>query len=232
MNASTFTARVITSTGADVAAAFSGAIGAMSGPLHGGAPVARPRDDRGGREARRRRVVVRQGAARQRRAADGLRPPRLPRRGPARPRAAPHGQGARRARATRSPRRWRRPRWPSSRSVVPTACWRPTSSSGRPSSSTSPRCRRTCSPRCSPAPARAAGRRTSSSRRLTGRLIRPSAVYAGPSTRPASEVEGWDEAWEERLAPDRSGDLRRARSTAVRASTPHGAPVQIAATVA
>ncbi len=40
MNASTFTARVITSTGADVAAAFSGAIGAMSGPLHGGAPVA------------------------------------------------------------------------------------------------------------------------------------------------------------------------------------------------
>lgn len=38
MNASTFTARTITSTGADVAAAFSGAIGAMSGPLHGGAP--------------------------------------------------------------------------------------------------------------------------------------------------------------------------------------------------
>ncbi len=38
MNASTFTARVITSTGADVGAAFSGAIGAMSGPLHGGAP--------------------------------------------------------------------------------------------------------------------------------------------------------------------------------------------------
>lgn len=38
MNASTFTARVISSTGADVAAAISGAIGAMSGPLHGGAP--------------------------------------------------------------------------------------------------------------------------------------------------------------------------------------------------
>ena len=38
MNASTFTARVIASTGADVAAAISGAIGAMSGPLHGGAP--------------------------------------------------------------------------------------------------------------------------------------------------------------------------------------------------
>jgi citrate synthase len=38
MNASTFTARVITSTGADAAAALSGAIGALSGPLHGGAP--------------------------------------------------------------------------------------------------------------------------------------------------------------------------------------------------
>ncbi|HTY71018.1 MAG TPA: citrate synthase 2 [Actinomycetes bacterium] len=38
MNASTFTARVIASTGADVAAAISGAVGALSGPLHGGAP--------------------------------------------------------------------------------------------------------------------------------------------------------------------------------------------------
>jgi citrate synthase len=38
MNASTFTARVVTSTGADVAAALSAAVGAMSGPLHGGAP--------------------------------------------------------------------------------------------------------------------------------------------------------------------------------------------------
>src|SRR5881275_690892 len=38
MNASTFTARVVTSTGADVAAALSGAVGALSGPLHGGAP--------------------------------------------------------------------------------------------------------------------------------------------------------------------------------------------------
>jgi citrate synthase len=37
-NASTFTARVITSTGADLVAAVVGAIGALSGPLHGGAP--------------------------------------------------------------------------------------------------------------------------------------------------------------------------------------------------
>jgi citrate synthase len=39
MNASTFTARVIAGTGADVAACLSGAVGAMSGPLHGGAPA-------------------------------------------------------------------------------------------------------------------------------------------------------------------------------------------------
>ncbi|MGP3967297.1 citrate synthase 2 [Streptomyces sp. 6N223] len=39
MNSSTFAARVIASTGADVAAALSGAVGAMSGPLHGGAPA-------------------------------------------------------------------------------------------------------------------------------------------------------------------------------------------------
>ena len=38
MNASTFTARIIASTGADAAAALSGAVGALSGPLHGGAP--------------------------------------------------------------------------------------------------------------------------------------------------------------------------------------------------
>jgi len=39
MNASTFASRIVASTGADVAAAISGAIGAMSGPLHGGAPA-------------------------------------------------------------------------------------------------------------------------------------------------------------------------------------------------
>ncbi|MBB5871742.1 citrate synthase [Allocatelliglobosispora scoriae] len=39
MNASTFTARVVASTGADVAAAISAGIGALSGPLHGSAPT-------------------------------------------------------------------------------------------------------------------------------------------------------------------------------------------------
>jgi citrate synthase len=37
-NSSTFTARVIASTGADLGAAVVGALGALSGPLHGGAP--------------------------------------------------------------------------------------------------------------------------------------------------------------------------------------------------
>ena len=37
-NASTFTSRVIASTGADLGAAVVGALGALSGPLHGGAP--------------------------------------------------------------------------------------------------------------------------------------------------------------------------------------------------
>lgn len=37
-NASTFTARVVASTGADVGAALVAALGALSGPLHGGAP--------------------------------------------------------------------------------------------------------------------------------------------------------------------------------------------------
>jgi citrate synthase len=37
-NASTFTARVVTSTGADLGSAVVAALGALSGPLHGGAP--------------------------------------------------------------------------------------------------------------------------------------------------------------------------------------------------
>jgi citrate synthase len=39
LNASTFTARVVSSTGADCGAALSAAVGALSGPLHGGAPA-------------------------------------------------------------------------------------------------------------------------------------------------------------------------------------------------
>ena len=93
MNASTFTARVIASTGADVAAALSGAIGAMSGPLHGGAPA---------RVLPMLEEVERtgdagwagQGGARPPGAADGLRAPGVPGRGPAGPGAAPDLPGA------------------------------------------------------------------------------------------------------------------------------------------
>jgi citrate synthase len=38
MNASTFAARVIVSTGSDLVSAVAGAVGALKGPLHGGAP--------------------------------------------------------------------------------------------------------------------------------------------------------------------------------------------------
>ncbi len=38
LNASTFTSRVITSTGSDFISAITGAVGALKGPLHGGAP--------------------------------------------------------------------------------------------------------------------------------------------------------------------------------------------------
>jgi citrate synthase len=38
LNASTFTARVIASTGSDLVSAICGAVGALKGPLHGGAP--------------------------------------------------------------------------------------------------------------------------------------------------------------------------------------------------
>ena len=94
MNASTFTARVIASTGADVAAALSGAVGALSGPLHGGAParVLKMLDEV---EAAGDADKWVKDALDTGRAADGLRPPRLPRRGPARPRAAADVEGDR-----------------------------------------------------------------------------------------------------------------------------------------
>jgi citrate synthase len=31
--------------------------------------------------------------------------------------------------------------------------------------------------------------------KTTGRLIRPSAIYVGPGERPASDIEGWNDAW-------------------------------------
>ena len=96
MNASTFTARVIASTGADVAAALSGAVGALSGPLHGGAP-ARVLHMIEEVERSRRRRRLREVGPRPPRPPDGLRSPGLPGGGPAGQGAAAHREGARRA---------------------------------------------------------------------------------------------------------------------------------------
>ena len=103
---------------------------------------ARAADDRGGRADRRRRQGRRRHP-RPARAADGLRAPRLPRRGPARPRAASHLQGARRAAVRGGPRARAGRAGRAARAAPGSRRSRPTSSSGPRSSSTSPRCRRT-----------------------------------------------------------------------------------------
>ncbi len=187
MNASTFTARVIASTGADVAAALSGAVGALSRPAARRRPVARPEDARRGRRVGRR-GEVREGRARPQGAPDGLRPPRLPGRGPARPRAAQHrargrraarrgGRGARGGRAGRAQGALPRPRAGHQRRVLV-----------RRRARLRAACPRTCSRRCSRVRAWRAGRRTSSSRSARRASSGPTADYVGPAPRPADAV--------------------------------------------
>ena len=78
LNASTFTARVIVSTRSDVTSAITGAVGALKGPLHGGAPgPALEMVFEIGAPERARRGHPRPAGAR--RTADGLRPSGLPR---------------------------------------------------------------------------------------------------------------------------------------------------------
>ena len=112
-NASTFTARVVTSTGADLGAAIVAAIGALSGPLHGGAP-SRALDmlDAIGTPGPGRRL--RPGRRRRRRPHHGLRPPRLQDRRPA---LAPPALGHRAASADR----WSSS--PSRSSARRSTCW-------------------------------------------------------------------------------------------------------------
>lgn len=182
MNASTFTARVIASTGADVAAALSGAVGAMSGPLHGGAPSRVlgmiEEIERTGDAVAYVKNALDKG---ERLMGFGHRVYRAEDPAPASCAARPRSW---RPRASRSPRPWRRRPWRSSTTAAPTGCWPRTSSSGRRSSWTSPRFPRTCSPRCSPAPARRAGARTSWSRSARAVLCgrRPTTWAPAPAT--------------------------------------------------
>ena len=190
MNASTFTARVIASTGADVAASLSGAIGAMSGPLHGGAPsrVLHMLDEvesSGDAEKYVKDLLDRK------RAADGLRPPRLPRRGPPRPRAPPRRRGAGRAalrgrpgpgegRAQGAARAASRPAGRDQRGVL---------GGDRPRLRRGARHMFTSMFTC----ARTAGWCAHIlEQKRTGRLVRPSARYIGPDPRKPEEVEGFD----------------------------------------
>jgi len=190
MNASTFTTRVVASTGADAAACISSGIGALSGPLHGGAPsrvlgmieeVEKTGDaegyvksvlDRGERlmgfghrvyraEDPRARVL--------RRTARELGAPRFEV-AEALEKAALEELHARRPdRGTRHQRRVLVGRGTRLRRGY----------------------RRTCSPRCSPAPGWPGGARTSWSRRSWRRLVRrPPPTSARRPAKP-EDVEGW-----------------------------------------
>ena len=192
LNASTFTARVIASTGADAAAALSGAIGAMSGPLHGGAParvlpmideVEHTGDPRGPGQA----------GPRPRRAAHGLRPPRLPGGGPAGPRAAAHLLSSSRRRATRRRAALEhaaltalRERRPDRAIETNVEFWAAVILDFAQ-----------VPPHMMPAmftAARTAGWSAHIlEQKREHKLVRPSAQYIGPPPRTPSEVDGWDE---------------------------------------
>ena len=167
LNASTFTARVITSTGSDLVSAVVGAIGALKGPLHGGAPG--PALDMVFEigDASRAEAVLR-AEDRSGREAHGLRPPRLqgPRPARRRPRAAAERLFTRAGDMSLYDAGTR------GRSGRRSACSRSTSPGGgsRPTSSSTPRCSSTASAstcrssrRPSPSAGSAAGSPTPSS---------------------------------------------------------------------
>ncbi|WP_310964780.1 citrate synthase 2 [Nocardioides terrisoli] len=193
MNASTFTARVITSTGADVGAALSGAVGAMSGPLHGGAPsrvlhmieeVERTGDassyvkgllDNGERLMGFGHRVYRAEDPRA----------RVLRR-TARELGAPRYEVAEALeKAALAELRERRPDRVLETNVEFWAAIVLDFAQVPPHMFTS---MFTC--------ARTAGWSAHIlEQKRTGRLVRPSALYAGPAARPASSVDGWNDAW-------------------------------------
>jgi citrate synthase len=200
MNASTFTARVITSTGADVAAAFSGAIGAMSGPLHGGAParvltMIEDVEESGDADAYVKKLLdsgerLMGFGHRVYRAED---PRARVLRRTAKELDAPRYEVAERLeQAALKELRERRPDRVLETNVEFWAAIVLDFAEVPANMFTS---MFTC--------ARTGGWSAHIlEQKTTGRLIRPSAIYTGPSTRPASEVEGWNEAWGDSSAAD------------------------------
>ncbi len=200
MNASTFTARVITSTGADVAAAFSGAIGAMSGPLHGGAPsrvlgMIEDVEKSGDADAYVKQLLdsgerLMGFGHRVYRAED---PRARVLRRTAKELGAPRYEVAERLeQAALKELRERRPDRVLETNVEFWAAIVLDFAEVPANMFTS---MFTC--------ARTGGWSAHIlEQKTTGRLIRPSAIYTGPSTRPASEIEGWNEAWGNTTADD------------------------------
>ena len=193
MNASTFTARVITSTGADVAAAFSGAIGAMSGPLHGGAPsrvlgMIEEVEKRGDASAYVKELLdngerLMGFGHRVYRAEDPR--ARVLRRTAKELDAPRYEVAVALEKAALQELRERRPDRVLETNVE---FWAAIVLDFAEVPSHMFTSMFTC--------ARTGGWSAHIlEQKTTGRLIRPSAVYAGPSTRAASEVEGWNQAW-------------------------------------
>jgi len=193
MNASTFTARTITSTGADVAAALSGAIGAMSGPLHGGAPsrvLGMIEDvERIGDARKYVKSLLDSGERlmgfghRVYRAEDPR--ARVLRRTAKELGAERYAVAEALEQAALAELRERRPDRVLETNVEFWAAIVLDFAQIPAHMFTS---MFTC--------ARTGGWSAHIvEQRVTGRLIRPSAIYAGPSTRPASAIEGWDAAW-------------------------------------
>jgi citrate synthase len=193
MNASTFTARVITSTGADVGAALSGAVGAMSGPLHGGAPsrvlhMIEEVEKTGDASAYVKRLLddgerLMGFGHRVYRAED---PRARVLRRTARELGAPRYEVAEALeKAALAELRERRPDRVLETNVEFWAAIVLDFAQVPPHMFTS---MFTC--------ARTAGWSAHIlEQKRTGRLIRPSAIYAGPAVRKASDVEGWKDAW-------------------------------------